>query len=263
MMTTITTRPAIKRDADYIFHELTRSICPECKAVIDAQIIIRSGKVYMRKRCPVHGWFEGIISSDAEMYVGSVRFNKPGTLPLDFSTEVNNGCPLDCGLCPEHKQHICLALIEVNTACNLNCPVCFANAGIGYSLTLEQVETMLDRFVETEGNPEVVQFSGSEPTIPPAAGDDPGGRGKLALAQLPAPPPIPNSPPIGPALRPVCWNELTDWYGKGKSAIGCTPPANPTRPHHQIPNPHPLHPLYPSHNPLARNPDFAPDTPTP
>ena len=157
----------VKQDADYIFHELTRSICPECKTVIDAQIIIRDNKVFMRKRCPEHGWFEGIISSDAEMYVDSVKFNKPGTIPLEFSTEVKDGCPLDCGLCPEHKQHMCLALIEVNTACNLNCPVCFANAGIGYSLTLQQVEGMLDRFVETEGDPEVLQFSGGEPTIHP------------------------------------------------------------------------------------------------
>ena len=157
----------VKQDADYIFHELTRSICPECKTVIDAQIIIRDNKVFMRKRCPEHGWFEGIISSDAEMYVDFVKFNKPGTIPLEFSTEVKDGCPLDCGLCPEHKQHMCLALIEVNTACNLNCPVCFANAGIGYSLTLQQVEGMLDRFVETEGDPEVLQFSGGEPTIHP------------------------------------------------------------------------------------------------
>ncbi len=156
-----------KQDADYIFHELTRSICPTCKKVIDAQIIIRENKVYMRKRCPDHGWFEGLISSDAEMYVDSIKFNKPGTLPLDVSTEVKDGCPLDCGLCPEHKQHICLALIEVNTGCNLNCPICFADAGAGYSLTMEQVEGMLDRLMEIEGEPEVVQFSGGEPTIHP------------------------------------------------------------------------------------------------
>ena len=160
-------KPRVKQDADFIFHELTRSICPECKKVIDAQVIIRDKRVYMRKRCPAHGWFEGIISSDAKMYVDSIGFNKPGTIPLEFSTEVNEGCPLDCGLCPEHKQHICLALIEVNTACNLNCPICFANAGLGYSLTLDQVEQMLDRLVEIEGNPEVVQFSGGEPTIHP------------------------------------------------------------------------------------------------
>ena len=157
----------LKQDADYIFHELTRSICPECKRVIDAQIIIRQNKVYMGKRCSEHGWFEALISSDAEMYVDSIKFNKPGTIPLEFSTEVKEGCPLDCGLCPEHKQHICLAIIEVNTGCNLNCPICFANAGPGYSLTMEQVEGMLDRLMEIEGDPEVVQFSGGEPTIHP------------------------------------------------------------------------------------------------
>ena len=101
------------------------------------------------------------------MYVDSVKLNKPGTIPLKFSTEVKDGCPLDCGLCHEHKQHMCLALIEVNTACNLNCPICFANAVVGCSLTMDQVEFMLDRFVETEGDPEVIQFSGGEPPIHP------------------------------------------------------------------------------------------------
>src|SRR6266496_3792789 len=161
-----------KQDADFIFHELTRSICPECKKVIDAQVILRANRVFMRKRCPEHGWFEGLISSDAESYVASARFNKPGTIPLGFSTEVKDGCPLDCGLCPEHKQHTCLALIEVNSACNMDCPLCFANAGThlaktGFELTYEQVEFMLDRLVEAEGQPEVVQFSGGEPTLHP------------------------------------------------------------------------------------------------
>ncbi|MGE0059015.1 MAG: radical SAM protein [Dehalococcoidia bacterium] len=156
-----------KQDANYIFHELTRSICPECRAVIDAQILLRDNRVYMRKRCPEHGWFEGLVSSDAQSYVDNARFNKPGTIPLAFSTEVKDGCPLDCGICPEHKQHTCLGLIEVNTACNLDCPICFADAGAGFNLTLQEVEFMLDRFVEVEGNPEVVQFSGGEPTIHP------------------------------------------------------------------------------------------------
>ena len=54
-----------------------------------------------------------------------------------------------------------LALFEVNSACNLNCPICFANAGVGFNLTMDQVEFMLDRFVETEGDPEVIQFGGA------------------------------------------------------------------------------------------------------
>ena len=105
--------------------------------MIDAQILIKNNKVLIRQRYPAHGWFTGIISSDAQMYVDSVKFNKPGTTTLETSTEVQDGCPLDCGLCPEYKQHMCLALIEVNTACNLNCPICFANAGVGFRLTLD------------------------------------------------------------------------------------------------------------------------------
>ena len=156
-----------KRDADYVFYELTRSICPKCLEPIDAQILIKDGRVVMRKRCPDHGWSEALISSDAEMYLGSLRYNKPGTMPLGYSTEVVDGCPKDCGLCPEHKQHTCLGLIEVNSHCNLDCPVCFADAQPGFSLSMQQVERMLNRFVELEGEPEVVQFSGGEPTIHP------------------------------------------------------------------------------------------------
>ena len=51
----------VKKDADYVFYELTRSICPVCRAVIDAQILIRDNKVYMRKRCAQHGSFEALV----------------------------------------------------------------------------------------------------------------------------------------------------------------------------------------------------------
>ncbi len=156
-----------KVDRPDVFFELTRSMCPECRQIIDAQVRLRDNRVIMRKRCPDHGWFEALIYSDAQLYANSLKFNKPGTLPLGFSTEVARGCPYDCGLCPEHQQHSCLGIIEVNTACNFGCPVCFANAGQGYNLTLQEVETILDGFVATEGNPEVVQFSGGEPSIHP------------------------------------------------------------------------------------------------
>ena len=49
----------------------------------------------------------------------------------------------------------------------MSCPLCFADARPGFSLTLEEVEAMLDDFVRTEGNPEVAQFSGGEPAIHP------------------------------------------------------------------------------------------------
>ncbi len=155
------------RDADYVFYELTRSICPECRRVIDAQVLLRENGVYLRKRCPEHGRFEALIYADAEAYVASARLNKPGTIPLRFSTEVADGCPHDCGLCPDHQQHACVGIIEVNSACNMACPLCFANAGAGFNLTLEDVEGILDHFVAAEGKPQMVQFSGGEPSIHP------------------------------------------------------------------------------------------------
>jgi tetraether lipid synthase len=157
-------------DRDEVFIEYTKSICPICKAVVDAEVNVRDAKVFMRKRCREHGTFEGVVYGDAEMYFDALRYNKPGTLPLETQTEVVDGCPLDCGLCPDHKQHACLGLIEVNTACNLDCPVCFADSGHqpdGFSLTMEQVEAGLDAFVAAEGEPEVVMFSGGEPSIHP------------------------------------------------------------------------------------------------
>jgi uncharacterized radical SAM superfamily Fe-S cluster-containing enzyme len=161
-------------DRDELFLELTRSICPVCKAVIDAELNIelniRAGRVLLRKRCREHGVFEALVYSDAELYLRQLGYNKPGTLPLEFQTEVSEGCPLDCGLCPAHKQHACLAVVEVNSGCNLDCPLCFADSGHqpdAFSLTRAQVGLMLDRFAAAEGEPEVVQFSGGEPTIHP------------------------------------------------------------------------------------------------
>jgi 7,8-dihydro-6-hydroxymethylpterin dimethyltransferase len=164
--------PRQKVDRPEIFYEFTRSICPECKKVIDAHIVIRDNKVFMRKRCPEHGRFEALVFGDAELYTRIQPYNKPGTLPLEFATEVRDGCPLDCGLCPDHQQHACLGILEVNQACNLDCPLCFANSGThlshsGWEATFEQVEYMIDRFIAAEGNPEVIQFSGGEPSLHP------------------------------------------------------------------------------------------------
>src|SRR5262249_54369807 len=154
-------------DSDYVFHELTRSVCPECRRIIDAKILLRDNKVYMSKRCPNCGPFMSLVYGDARAYVSHSQYNKPGAIPLAHGSAVDRGCPHDCGLCPDHEQHTCLGIIEVNSACDMDCPLCFADAGPGFSLSLEEVEQMLDDYVRTEGQPEVVQFSGGEPTIHP------------------------------------------------------------------------------------------------
>jgi 7,8-dihydro-6-hydroxymethylpterin dimethyltransferase len=150
----------------------TLSICPRCRAVLDANLLVRDGRVVLSRTCPDHGVFEAVVYGDADRYVEIQRFDRPGESPQERQTDVADGCPRDCGLCPEHAQHTCLGIIEVNTACNLDCPICFAESGTrqnghGFSLTLEQVEAMLDSFVRAEGEPEAVQLSGGEPSIHP------------------------------------------------------------------------------------------------
>jgi 7,8-dihydro-6-hydroxymethylpterin dimethyltransferase len=81
-----------------------------------------------------------LVYADAKAYTSFAPYNKPGTIPLAYGTEIERGCPHDCGLCPDHEQHACLGIIEVNSACDMDCPLCFADAAPGFSLTLEEVE---------------------------------------------------------------------------------------------------------------------------
>jgi 7,8-dihydro-6-hydroxymethylpterin dimethyltransferase len=150
----------------------TTSICPRCKELLSAQLLERDGRVVLSRVCPEHGPFEAVVYGDAERYHEIQRFDKPGVEPVERQTPTLRGCPHDCGICPEHVQHTCLGIIEVNTACNLDCPICFADSGTGpqehgFSLSREQVESMLDAFVQAEGEPEAVQLSGGEPSIHP------------------------------------------------------------------------------------------------
>lgn len=155
--------------APHLFMDISRSLCPQCRHLVDAQVVARDGRVILRKRCPEHGWTEALLSSDLSWYRHALTYNRPGLLPIRRATEEREGCPFDCGLCPEHQQHTCLAIIEINSGCNLRCPVCFMSAGDvpTFSLTLHQVETMLDHLMAQEGETEVVQVSGGEPTIHP------------------------------------------------------------------------------------------------
>src|SRR4030065_2500127 len=72
-------------------------------------------------------------------------------------------------ICPEHKSHTALAIIDITNRCNLKCPVCFANAaaaGYVYEPTKEQVVGMLENLRATKPVPATaLQFSGGEPTI--------------------------------------------------------------------------------------------------
>ncbi len=154
---------------DYIFFELTNSICSHCFRKLEAKIIFQNERVYMLKTCPDHGKEKVLISTDIPYYKKTREFNKPGDMPRKFGMKVERGCPYDCGLCSDHEQHSCVSIIELTDRCNLTCPTCYASSSPshGRHRTLAEIETMLDIVVASEGEPDVVQLSGGEPTLHP------------------------------------------------------------------------------------------------
>ncbi|MEO5930952.1 MAG: radical SAM protein, partial [Candidatus Kapaibacterium sp.] len=156
-------------DRPYLFYELTNSICSTCLRKVEAKVVIENGSVYLLKYCPEHKHQRVLISTDADYYQLTRRFMKPGQLPKHFNTPVRYGCPYDCGLCPDHEQHSCLTLVEITDGCNLTCPICYAESSPQRMKhrSLEQIEFMLDRIVRNEGEPDIVQISGGEPTLHP------------------------------------------------------------------------------------------------
>jgi uncharacterized radical SAM superfamily Fe-S cluster-containing enzyme len=153
----------------YIFYGHTQSLCETCLAVVPTKIIFQNDKVYYQKRCAEHGVQKTLISTDIEYFKRCKEYLKPGDMPSQFQTAINKGCPHDCGLCPDHEQHSCLALFEIIDECNMRCPVCFANSapGLGNPRTMEQIELMLQTLLASEQQPDLVQVSGGEPTLHP------------------------------------------------------------------------------------------------
>lgn len=153
----------------YTYYDFTISLCPTCLKRVEAKIVFEDDKVYMLKRCPDHGRHKVLIASDVEYYKSIRNYVKQSETPLRFGTPTHYGCPYDCGLCTDHEQHSCLTVIEITDRCNLTCPTCYAESSPthGRHRTLEEVEAMVDLVVRNEGEPDVVQLSGGEPTLHP------------------------------------------------------------------------------------------------
>jgi len=147
--------------------ERTESLCPKCLARVPAKITSDGSKVYMEKICPRHGPFKALLWSDLTLYTRALKFSTSGRPAKPKIEGIIKGCPYDCGLCPEHRQHTCLAIVEVTDSCNLTCPVCLADSrGEGTWMPLaDEFEEMLRGLLWSEGRAPALQLSGGEPTI--------------------------------------------------------------------------------------------------
>jgi len=141
------------------------SLCPVCLGRIPARTEQRGEEVFQVKDCPDHGRFRTLIWQGPPDFASWRRPKIPAR--LDYAQHpVERGCPFDCGLCPEHRQRTCTAILEVARGCDLACPVCYADAPGrgGPEPGLEQIEAWY-RTVLRAGTGCHIQLSGGEPTI--------------------------------------------------------------------------------------------------
>jgi len=154
-------------DQESNFYYQTKSVCPECLEVVDCRIAAIGESVYMFKSCPSHGDFKELIYSDRNSFEKGLASDRPGSKPNHYLGSISSGCPYDCGICPDHRQHTCVGIIEITDQCNLKCPVCYAGDGNSFDLPFWRTQELIDLYIKCENNPEVLQISGGEPTLHP------------------------------------------------------------------------------------------------
>ncbi len=146
---------------------VTESACNTCRRLVPAKIVTDEQDVYFDKFCPEHGASRNLIRRDVQEYLRTLRYVKPAWIPRAFAGDSAAGCPDGCGMCDRHEQHLCMPIVEITSRCDMSCPVCLVDAGKKWDMSLPEFRRLLDRLISTEGQVDVLNFSGGEPTVHP------------------------------------------------------------------------------------------------
>ena len=145
---------------------ITESVCPVCLRRLAAERIVEGDAVYLRKLCPEHGMSKAVIWRGLASFAAWGAGPRTASRPAVCGSEVERGCPNDCGLCPDHRQHTCCVVLDVTARCNLACPVCFASANSSTTRdpSIGEIEGWCRDLLATSG-PVGIHLSGGEPTV--------------------------------------------------------------------------------------------------
>lgn len=143
----------------------TLSLCPVCLTRVPARYEQEGDQVYLAKSCPDHGPFKTLVWEGPPSFQSWKRPKIPFTPPVTFHG-VENGCPFDCGLCPDHRQRSCTIILEVTARCNLGCAFCYADSGGagGVDPGIPLLKTWFESAARAGGECNI-QLSGGEPTL--------------------------------------------------------------------------------------------------
>ena len=163
----------------------TTSRCPVCHTACPAEVWRSDppgAKVFLRRRCPLHGAAETCISSDARFYwlakgdpnnagegdcCGNACRASDGEVRGTLGRNAHGK-----GDAPFEKLSTCLALIEIVNSCNLACPTCYADSPVGAgknvdAVPLAELQDRIQGVIDRKGSIEILQLSGGEPTLHP------------------------------------------------------------------------------------------------
>jgi 7,8-dihydro-6-hydroxymethylpterin dimethyltransferase len=133
---------------------------------IKAQIIEREGKILMVKDCPIHGYFEDVISIDPQFF-RHLEETFPGR---DIRAHDDEKLHNHGSSTIKHGRGSVLT-VDLTNRCNMMCDPCFMDAnqiGFVHELTWEDIKTLLDNALSIKPRRQMsVQFSGGEPTLSP------------------------------------------------------------------------------------------------
>ncbi len=150
--------------------ERTKTVCPECKLIVDGTIYRDDENVMIRKFCPEHGWTVEKYWEDYEMYTRMKGYNYYGR-GFDNPNYLNKGenCPFDCGICERHKSHTGLANVVITNRCHLSCWYCFFYAAENdpiYEPTRDELAKIFKTLREQKPIPaNALQITGGEPLM--------------------------------------------------------------------------------------------------
>ncbi len=150
----------------------TKTVCPECKLVIDGILYKDGDNVMIRKQCEDHGWTVEKYWEDYDMYMKMRGYNYYGR-GFENPNYRNQGanCPFDCGMCERHKSHTGLANVVITNRCHLSCWYCFFYAKEGeaiYEPTKEEINKIFLNLRNQKPIPaNAMQITGGEPVMRP------------------------------------------------------------------------------------------------
>lgn len=114
----------------------TKSLCPECLDVVDADVFEKKDGIWMHKECKKHGKFKGFVEKDPVFYKKNINTRK-----------VKNK------LFP-------VIMVPITHRCNLECNFCFVPNREREDMPIEQFKDIVDKIPDC-----TLCVTGGEPTL--------------------------------------------------------------------------------------------------